>query len=103
MKRVYTAADFMLVGHLEAVLQRHRIDCVVKNRHLVGGAGELPPTEVWPEIWVAEHDARRAREVIAGVLAEDAPVPPDWTCPRCGEHVEGQFAECWNCQAPAPR
>jgi hypothetical protein len=102
MERVYTAQDIMIVGHLEAVLQGHRVDCVVKNRFLTGGAGELPPTDVWPEIWVTEADAPRAREIIAGVLAEDGQVGPDWNCPDCGERVEGQFAECWNCQASAP-
>lgn len=102
MERVYTAQDLMLVGHLEAVLQSHRIGCMVKNRFLTGGAGELPPTDLWPEIWVADEQADRAREIIAGVLAEGEQPSPDWTCPRCGEVVEGQFAECWNCQASAP-
>lgn len=103
MERVYTAQDIIIVGHLEEVLQAHRIGCVVKNRFLIGGAGELPPTDVWPEIWVDEANAERAREIIAGVLAEGEAPGPDWTCPRCGEVVEGQFAECWNCQADAPR
>jgi predicted amidophosphoribosyltransferase len=28
------------------------------------------------------------------------PVPsdaPPWKCPTCGEEIEGQFTECWNC------
>ena len=25
-----------------------------------------------------------------------------WTCPRCGEDVESQFSECWNCGSERP-
>jgi len=102
MKLLHTAQDYMMVGHLEAVLQAHDIHCLVKNRFLTGGAGELPPTDVWPQLWVADEDADRAREIIAGVLAEDEPPRTPWRCPRCGELIEGQFAECWNCRTSAP-
>lgn len=27
---------------------------------------------------------------------------PAWTCRRCGEECEGQFAQCWNCGAERP-
>ncbi len=32
--------------------------------------------------------------------------PPDeaktaWTCPKCGETVEGQFSSCWKCGTEA--
>jgi predicted amidophosphoribosyltransferase len=26
----------------------------------------------------------------------------DWTCPGCGETIEGQFTECWSCGHEAP-
>ena len=25
-----------------------------------------------------------------------------WTCPRCGERLEGQFTDCWQCGSPRP-
>jgi ribosomal protein S27AE len=25
-----------------------------------------------------------------------------WTCPKCGEQVEKNFAACWNCEAERP-
>ena len=25
-----------------------------------------------------------------------------WVCARCGERLEGQFAQCWNCGADRP-
>ena len=79
------------------------IACLVRNRHLAGGVGELPPNEVWPQLWVTDDDdipaAERLIEELLGLHAEPA---PDWRCPRCGETIEGQFAACWNCGAEAP-
>lgn len=102
MQRVYSATDPLLIGHLKNVLEQHHIGCFVKNAYLLGAAGELPPTEAWPQLWVEDDtDLTRAREIIAGVLADDAPGEP-WTCRRCGEAGEPQFAECWRCGAAAP-
>ncbi len=103
MKRVYTDSDPLIVGHLEQVLTSRGIVCIVRNRHLMGGAGELPPTEVWPQLWVEnDEDAPVARRLIDEVLANQDQAGPDWTCPDCGERIEGQFAECWNCGHAAP-
>lgn len=102
MKRVFVSVDFLLVGHLQTVLEQHRIGTLVKNAYLSGGAGELPPTECWPELWVREdEDLARAKEVIRGVLEADLDGAA-WTCPGCGETIEPQFAACWRCGAVAP-
>ncbi|HWB19521.1 MAG TPA: hypothetical protein VG711_04405 [Phycisphaerales bacterium] len=26
----------------------------------------------------------------------------EWTCPKCGEHIEGTFDVCWNCGSDRP-
>ena len=42
---------------------------------------------------------------IAGFKAEAIPAQPEsppWTCPKCGEAIEPQFTECWNCGASKP-
>lgn len=101
MKRVYTAADPLLVGHVEALLDGRGIPCVVRNRHLAGGVGELPPIEVWPEIWVHDEDAFAAERLVAELETESAP-GTEWRCPECGERVEGQFGMCWRCGTAAP-
>ena len=65
MKRVFSSHDPMLAGYLRAVLEEHGIGCIVKNEYLLGGAGELPPTECWPELWVVEDgDEARARAIV---------------------------------------
>jgi len=101
VRRVYTAADPLLVGHVEALLEGRGIRCVVRNRHLASGVGELPPIEVWPEVWVSDEDAFAAERLVAELDANPAP-GAEWQCPECGERIEGQFAVCWRCGAEAP-
>lgn len=102
MKRVYSSDNYLLVGHLRKVLEDNHIRCVIKNEHLIGGAGELPPIDCWPELWVAEDfQLGKARELVDALLCmtED---PVGWNCPGCGEEIEGQFSQCWNCGNDRP-
>lgn len=102
MQRVYTASDLLIVGHLAEILKRRNINHVVRNFYLTGGAGELPPTAIWPELWVDDEDYELARRLIGEVLGTTGLPAPAWVCPGCGERIEGQFAACWNCATPAP-
>jgi hypothetical protein len=98
MRKIYASDDFLLIGHLRQVLEHNHIACFTRNEHLIGGAGELPLTECWPEIWVrddAQHE--RALELVRAMLAIDMQTWPDWRCPRCREEIEGQFSACWRC------
>lgn len=99
MKRVYTAPNSLMVDHLKLVLDQAGIDSVVEHRFLSGAAGEIPPTEAWPELWVLDDEQEeRAREVIAA-----AATPPERSaqraCLACGERLAGQFDTCWKCGA----
>jgi hypothetical protein len=100
MKRVYSSLDRFMVGQLRNALESRGIACLVKNEFLGGAAGELPPTECWPEIWVLEDgDLDAAKRVVSGELAaREAPAAP-WRCLRCGQELEGQFGVCWHCGA----
>lgn len=103
MKKVYGSYNNFIVGSLKHVLEQHGIRCIVKNEHLQGGAGELPPTECWPELWVMEDETyERAREIVLAALGGETEPGPAWRCPRCGEQIEGQFTECWHCGASRP-
>ncbi|AGY91476.1 hypothetical protein SPICUR_02310 [Spiribacter curvatus] len=98
LKRVYTVADPLIAGHIETILTERGIHCFVRNRFLTGAAGEIPPLEAWPEVWVAAEDEAVSQRLIDEVVGPpDAPVGNDWQCPDCGETIEGQFAECWRC------
>ena len=73
----------------------------VQRLFLSSAAGELPPGECLPEIWLRhEGHLDAARELLAQLQA----LPQrHWTCPRCGENVEGGFEQCWNCATWMPR
>jgi len=98
MKRIYSAKDPLMIGHLKNVLATFEIKCVAKKLDLISAAGELPPIECWPELWVIDDDkANRAKSILKKTLAPLASVKKSWTCAGCGEKIEGQFSECWNC------
>ncbi|MFA7620195.1 MAG: DUF2007 domain-containing protein [Thiohalomonadaceae bacterium] len=96
---VYAAPTMFMVAHVRNLLEAEGIDCHVRNEFLSAGAGELPPTEVWPEVWVVDDtQAERARQLIAEATRDGGTGPMDtWQCPVCGEHVDGNFGQCWKC------
>lgn len=97
MKRIYSAPVLAMVENVKNVLQLNGIMSAITNQYLSAGAGELPPIETWPQLWVAEGDAERASEII-DAAKEDTGEPEDiWVCPKCNEVIEGQFTDCWNC------
>jgi hypothetical protein len=99
MKRVYTAANSLMVDHLKMVLDQAGIDSVVQRRFLSGAVGEIPPTEAWPELWVLDDEQEeRARELVAAASA--APERSGQRqCLACGERLAAQFDTCWKCGA----
>lgn len=78
-------------------LEQAGIRCMIKNQRSAGLAGEIPFTEVFPELWVLqEQDYDQARQL----LEEETVLPPKnqdfWICSGCGERHEGQcLLEVW--------
>ena len=90
--------DPLMIGHLKNVLATFGIKCVTKKMDLIGAAGQLPPTECWPELWVVDDDKlAKAKVVLKKTLAPLSSVKKSWLCQNCDEKIEGQFSECWNC------
>lgn len=103
MKKLYSAQDPLMIGHLRNVLESQGIECVVKNTYLAGAMGEIPPIECWPELWVVE-DAQYyvAADALEKAMSPVEAVKKPWRCGKCGEEIEGQFTECWNCGSSRP-
>jgi hypothetical protein len=104
---IYSARDVMQAEFLVQVLASHEIEAQVVGAALSTLIGYVPASMV--KVHVAEADADRARAVVdefersgrggarrGGTEAEASP----WTCANCGETIEPQFTECWNCQLP---
>lgn len=74
---------------------------VTVQRAFAGGiAGEIPPDQALPELWLADDTQYAAARALLHALQH----PPErrWACPGCGEVVEGPFEQCWCCGAAAP-
>ena len=100
MQRVYTSSDPVSAGFVRSVLEAAGIPCLLRNQYLTGALGELPVNECWPQVWVLdEGDAPRARRLIDETLPRDGASGEGWTCPDCGERLEPQFRQCWQCGA----
>lgn len=102
MKRVYTAESVFQVTHIRNVLESAGVSTELRNHRLTGGVGEIPFLETWPELWAAELDVDRARELIEEALHGEATEHSPWRCAGCGERSEGQFAVCWQCGQERP-
>ena len=105
MKKVYEDLDLSMVGHFKSLLESEGIRCEIRNEGGVSLAGEVPFTQVYPELWVLSNaDLAPGKKIIDDYKNAEvnAPPRPDWLCPKCGETNEGNFSECWNCSSPVP-
>lgn len=98
MIKVFSAQNFIEVAFWRNYLEQQGICCQIKNEFLGGAAGELPPIECWPELWIEDD---RDEALAQKYLASDplgAQNLAAWTCEFCGEESEGQFSHCWYCE-----
>jgi hypothetical protein len=97
MKRIWSGSSLPDTAHFKNLLDHAGVACLIKNRELGGGIGDLPVFDCAPEIWVLDDDeAERGAALIRDSVRPAAGATP-WRCPRCGEDNEAQFAACWSC------
>ena len=96
--RVYRAADVPDAQLVRNMLEDAEISAVVQGETLALAMGDIPvgPSTA-PTVWVHARNATRARELVEQREAHTPTDQPAWTCLECGEQIEGQFAECWQC------
>ncbi len=100
MKPVYTAKHPTEAHMIRGMLEADGIRAEVRGDQLYGAFGELP---VLPTVWIlddtlAAHADRLVIEFLNGAATRKFG-HERWVCTRCGETLEGQFTECWNCGA----
>ena len=101
MTRVYSTPNGPMAHVVRHALEQDGVPAEVRGETRAAFVGEIPPIEAWIEVWVADADVAQAAATVAEVMAEDPDATP-WTCPACGETVEGTMAVCWSCGAEAP-
>lgn len=98
MKNVFVSQHLFEVEMRKECLEQAGIPCTIKNQRSSGLAGEIPFTEVFPELWVIEDDEYdRARRVLDDGLVALPSNQDGWICQRCEERHESQFGTCWKC------
>ncbi|MDO9404077.1 MAG: DUF2007 domain-containing protein [Polaromonas sp.] len=99
MLRLARAPNIAIASLWADVLQQAGFSASVQRYFLGSVAGELPPDQCQPEVWLAhDHEEDRAR-----ALLDDLRNTPQhhWAC-VCGEVVDGGFEQCWNCGTGMP-
>ncbi|MGP1681474.1 MAG: putative signal transducing protein [Giesbergeria sp.] len=100
MQRLVRAPNAVLAMLWSDLLCEAGMPASVQRQYLGSAAGELPPHECLPEIWL-QHSEHKERAL--ALLEELKSLPQRrWHCPACGELVEGGFEQCWNCGALMP-
>jgi hypothetical protein len=83
---------------VKGLFDEARIPCMIRNEHLSMALGELAPSDCSPEIWIMnDEDYPRAKAIVDALRNAKVATHEAWTCPGCGEAIEGQFTSCWNC------
>lgn len=100
MKRLVQAPNLAVATLWADVLNDAGFAVTVQRAFASGIAGEIPPDQALPELWLSD-DAQLAG---ASALLHQLQHPPErrWACPGCNEVVDGPFSHCWACGHAAP-
>lgn len=100
MKRLTTAPNIAIATMWADLLGQGGIAATVQRMYASSIAGELPPDQAMPEVWVSDDsELERARTLLHALRN---PVHRHWVCPACHERVDGPFEQCWNCGTAMP-
>ena len=100
MRRLVQAPNIALAALWTDLLVQAGIDASVQRYYAGGIAGEIPPDQALPEVWV--HDDSEHERALALLRELQRPAWRQWLCRGCGERIDGPFEQCWNCGAAMP-
>ena len=99
MLRLTQAPNIAIAALWVDALRHAGIEASMQRYFLGAAAGELPPDQCLPEVWLThDHEEAGAKELLDGL--QNMP-QRRWLC-VCGETVEGGFEQCWQCGADMP-
>lgn len=96
MKKIYEAENPMQVWSARILVENAGIPCSLRNEFAGGASGLLAPLDAWPELWVEDRHAERAKRLLAAAPASDSSTD-EWACAHCGEVNADSFELCWKC------
>jgi len=99
MRRLTTAPNLAIATLWSDMVRQAGFDASVQRAYASSIAGELPPDQCLPEVWVDDHEHAAAGTLLAQL--RNAP-HRHWVCPSCRERVDGPFEQCWSCGTAMP-
>lgn len=94
MLRLARAPNIVIAAFWVDALKQAGFSASVQRYFLGGLAGELPPDQCFPEVWLThDHEKAGAEDMLHQL--QNMP-QRRWLC-VCGETVEGGFEQCWQC------
>jgi hypothetical protein len=99
MRRLTRAPNIAIAALWVDALLHAGIQASMQRYFLGAAAGELPPDQCLPEVWITDDSQEKEARDLLHALQN---VPQRrWVC-ACGELVEGGFEACWSCGRPMP-
>ncbi len=95
MQRLAQAPNIAIAQLWADMLGGEGIKATVQRYFISSIAGDMPPDQCLPELWVSDDTQLAQARVVLHQL-QNLP-QRHWQCVGCGEAVEGGFTECWNC------
>jgi Putative prokaryotic signal transducing protein len=100
MKRLTTAPNLALATLWADLLSNAGVPTTVQRQYASSIAGEVPPDQTLPELWVQDGDRLEHARALLHELRN--PRHRHWACPGCHEVIDGPFEQCWNCGGAMP-
>lgn len=100
LKRLAHAPNLAIATLWADLLTQEGFEATVQRAFASGIAGEIPPDQALPEVWLVDDSLLEAARARLHELQH--PRTRRWACPRCHELIDGPFEQCWNCGAMAP-
>jgi hypothetical protein len=100
MKRLLQAPNLALATLWADMLGGAGIAASVQRAYASSIAGEIPPDQALPEVWVMDDSQFDAARALLPALRH--PPRRRWACPGCRELIDGPFEQCWNCGHAMP-
>lgn len=95
MVKIQSSINSTEIYNLKNVLENNGIQCEVRGEYRRSAMGEIPIGESYVELWLLDDAlAESAREILSGAALQSR---SPWTCATCGESIEAEFDQCWNC------
>ena len=97
MQRLFTAGTLVEAYLVQQLLESNSIRSIVFNENAQGAVGELPITEVWPEVWIEDPSFIKVAKDIIRDYENKQMVQSSYLCSSCAEQNPGNFELCWSC------